>query len=183
MRQWTITFVQICPTLPNSQAHLWLFFLQDIYLPNDTEVSFLIQCSRAYQRALRLVGVREPGVLHDFYPAFCACLAMLLSVLCRYVAAAGCYLCIALCGPSRNTGGGGGCTWSPLSVSFPYPPGALEVSFCSPPPIYSHHSIFVYRAGAVKFKGATPPPPLESSGPVGAGFPPKNSCIFFIPAH
>ena len=85
---------------------MWLFFLRDIYLPNDTEVSFLIQCSRAYQRALRLVGVREPYVLHDFYTAFCACLAMLLSVLCRYAAAAA--VCVLHCVGHLGTLVGGG---------------------------------------------------------------------------
>ena len=99
----------MCPILPIGEANLWLFF-SGIYLPDDTEVSFLIQCSRAHQWTLRLVGVREHDVLHDFYIAFSACLAM-LSMLCRYAAAAGCCLCIAPCGPSRNSGvgeGGGG---------------------------------------------------------------------------
>ena len=83
------------------------FFFSRIYFPDDTEVSFLIQCSRAHQWTLHLVGVREPDVLHDFCTAFSACLAM-LSVLCCYGAATGCCLCIAPCGPSRNSGVGGG---------------------------------------------------------------------------
>ena len=157
------------------------FFCFGIYVPDDTEVSFLIQCSRAHQWTLRLVGVREPDVLHDFYIAVSTCLAT-SSVLCRY-AAAGCvihrvgHLGTLVWGWGVYVGGGDlGSAQPVLSL----PPGAIKVTFCSPPPPLQPCSIFVYGAGTVNFKGAPPPP--ERIGPVGPDVPPKNGCVVFIPA-
>ena len=108
------TFCPNLSTFAQRPSQCVAFFFSGIYLPDDTKVSFFIQCSRAHQWTLRLVGVREPDVLHDLHD--CMILQSLLVWQCylcyvamRLLVAAVCVLhCVGHLGTVVGAGGGGG---------------------------------------------------------------------------